>query len=363
MSRAVRATVHLAALRHNLARVRALAPQAKVMAVVKADAYGHGLERVAKALAGADAFGVASIADARLIRGAGLKQRVVVLSGIDEPVDIEEMRWLDAETVIHHESQIRILEAARGGKPLRCWFKIDTGMHRLGFAPEQAHAMYARLAACAAVDASIPVMTHLANSDVMADPITATQIERFAPLARDLDGELSAANSAAVLSFPEARFEWVRVGGLLYGVSPIEGETGLDRGFQPAMTLSSKLIAINRVARGERVGYGGVYACGEDMDVGVVAFGYGDGYPRHARAGTPVLVRGREAPIIGRVSMDLVTVDLRGSPESRVGDPVVLWGRGLPVERIAQAAETIGYELVCGMTRRVVFVEDDAPLH
>ena len=362
MSRAVRATIHLQALQHNLARVRALAPQAKVLAVVKADGYGHGLERVAKALKGADAFGVASIADARLIRAAGLKQRVVMLSGLDEPVDVDEMRWLDTETVIHHESQIRMLEAAGSGKPLRCWFKIDTGMHRLGFAPDEARAMYARLAACPSVDPRIPVMTHLANSDVASDPITATQIERFAPLAHDLDGELSAANSAGVLGFPEAQFDWVRVGGLLYGVSPLDGETGLDRGFQPAMTLSTKLIAINRVGRGERIGYGGVYACPEDMDVGVVAFGYGDGYPRHARPATPVLLRGREVPIIGRVSMDLVTVDLRGVPEAEVGDRVVLWGRGLPVERIAQAAETIGYELICGMTRRVVFVEDGAPL-
>lgn len=363
MSRDVRATIHLAALRHNLARVRELAPGAKVMAVVKADGYGHGLERVADALDGADAFGVASIADGLRIRTIGLEQRVVVLSGIDDAADIAHMRALDLEAVIHHESQIELLERDAGGdKPVRCWFKIDTGMHRLGFSPPEAPAMYARLRACKCVDPRIPVMTHFANSDVASDPITASQMAAFEPLARELDGELSASNSAAVLIVPEARFDWVRVGGLLYGLSVLDGRCGADDGFEPAMTLSTKLIAVKTVARGERIGYGGTYVCPEDMPIGVVAIGYGDGYPRHAAAGTPMLIRGIEAPIVGRVSMDLVTIDLRAVPDARVGDRVIAWGRGLPAERIGAAADTIGYELICGMTRRVVFVEDEAPL-
>jgi alanine racemase len=360
MSRAVRATIHLAALRKNLDRVRALAPRAKVMAVVKADGYGHGLERVARALAGADAFGVASIGDGERIRQIGLTQRVVVLSGIDDPGDLAAMRRLGLESVIHHERQLDWLEADSGeGERLRCWLKIDTGMHRLGVAPERAAEVHARLRRCRGVHPEVPVMTHLANSDAFEDPATPGQLARFAPLARELDGELSAANSPAVLGFPDSHLDWVRVGGLLYGVSVLAGRSGADHGFVPAMTLSSKLIAINPVRRGQRIGYGGTYICPVDMPIGVVAIGYGDGYPRHAAAGTPVMIGGREAPIVGRVSMDLVTVDLRGLPQARIGDRVVLWGPDLPVERVAEAADTIGYELICGMTRRVEFVEDE----
>lgn len=361
--RATRATIHLAALRGNLARARALAPKSRVMAVVKADGYGHGLERVARALSDADAFGVASIADGERIRAAGLANRVVVLGGIDEARDVAEMRRLELDTVVHHATQLDLLERASPGPPLRAWLKVDTGMHRLGFAPEDAAQAHARLQACAAVADDIVLMTHFSNSDVFDDPVTPAQVQRFVRVARALGGERSLANSAGVLGFPDAHADWVRVGGLLYGVSAVAGKTGSDHGFAPAMTLSTKLIAINRIAGGERIGYGHAWECPEDMDVGVAAIGYGDGYPRHAGSGTPVLlVNGRRAPIVGRVSMDLVSIDLRGHPTARVGDPVVLWGRGLPVEEVAAAANTIGYELICGMTRRVEFVEDNAPL-
>jgi alanine racemase len=366
VSRATRATIHLAALRENLRRVRELTPRSRVMAVVKADGYGHGLERVARELSGADAFGVASIADGQRIRATGLSNRIVVLSGIDEPGDIAQMRRLQLESVIHHESQLAWLEAGRpaaGEAPLRTWLKVDTGMHRLGFASDRVGAAHARLRACAGVDPRITLMTHFANSDVFDDPISATQIARFGEFARALDGERSLANSAAVLGFPAAHADWVRVGGLLYGISVVAGRCGAEFGFHPAMSLSTRLIAINRVARGEAIGYGGSWTCPEDMDIGVAAIGYGDGYPRHAPAGTPVLLRGRRAPVVGRVSMDLVTLDLRGHADAQVGDEVVLWGPELPVETVASAAGTIGYELVCGMTRRVDFVEDHAPLH
>lgn len=366
MSREVRATVHLAALRENLRRVRVLAPQSRVIAVVKADGYGHGLERVAHALQGADAFGVASIADGQRLRAAGLAHRVIVLSGIDQPDDLHEMRKLHLDTVVHHESQLDWLERERpaAGKPLRAWLKVDTGMHRLGFPLDRAERALARLKACANVDPQVTLMTHFANSDVIDDPITRSQIERMRQFARlaalHSTYELSLANSAGVLGYADARAQWVRVGGLLYGVSAIAGKTGVDHGFEPAMTLSTRLIAINEVAAGERIGYGGAWEAPEAMRVGVAAIGYGDGYPRHAANGTPALLRGRAAGVIGRVSMDLVTVDLRRHPDARVGDPVVLWGRGLPVETVAARANTIGYELICGMTRRVTFVEDDA---
>lgn len=357
MSRPTSATIHLDALRHNLARVRALAPRSRVMAVVKADGYGHGLERVARALEGADAFGVASLADAERLRAAGLSQRIVLLSGFDEPADLPMLRRLGLDTVVHHASQLAMLEADAGGAPIRCWLKIDSGMHRLGFRPDEAAAVHARLRALPGVDADIALMTHFASSDDFAGDQTREQIARFVAATARLPGERSLSNSAAVLGWPDAHADWVRPGGALYGISVVSGKTGADFGLRPAMTLSSRLIAINRVRGGERIGYGATWTCPEDMPVGVVALGYGDGYPRHAPSGTPMLVNGVRAPIIGRVSMDLITLDLRDVPAARVGDPVVAWGEGLPVEEIAAAAGTIGYELVCSITRRVRFIE------
>jgi alanine racemase len=360
MSRATAATIHLGALRDNLRRVRELAPGAKVMAVVKADGYGHGLERVARALEGADAFGVAGIADGQRLRAAGISQRIVLLSGLDDPADLAEMRRLRLESAIHHDAQIEWLAADRDTRPLRVWLKIDTGMHRLGFAPERAREVYARLRTLANVDRDIGLMTHFANSDVFDAPETVQQIERFERALAQVEGARSLSNSAGILGWPEAQGQWVRAGGALYGISVVAGKIGADFGFRPAMTLSTRLIAINRVQKGERVGYAGAWECPEDMNVGVAAIGYGDGYPRHADPGTPVLVNGARATLIGRVSMDLVTIDLRNHPEARIGDPVVLWGRGLPVEEVAMHADTIGYELTCGVTRRVRFVEDES---
>jgi alanine racemase len=357
--RAACATIHLGALRENLRRVRKLAPGARVMAVVKADGYGHGLERVARALEGADAFGVAGIADGQRLRAAGVSQRIVVLCGHDEPGDLAEMRRLRLDTVVHNDAQIDALAADRDGYPLRVWLKLDTGMHRLGFAPERARGVFAHLRTLPSVDNGIMLMTHFANSDVFDDASTTQQIERFERNTSGLEGECSLSNSAAILGWPEAHRQWVRAGGALYGISVIAGKVGADFGFRPAMTLSTTLVAINRVRKGERVGYAATWEAPEDMSVGVAAIGYGDGYPRHAESGTPTLVNGASANVIGRVSMDLIAIDLRGIPGARIGDPVVLWGRGLPVETIASHAGTIGYELTCGVTRRVRFVEDD----
>jgi alanine racemase len=362
MSRTTVATIHLGALRHNLARVRSLAGEARVMAVVKADAYGHGLERVARALdQDAEAFAVAAIGDGLRLRAAGHRQRIVVLSGPDSPSDIAEMQRLRLDALIHHDAQIPWLaraDAARG--PLRVWVKVDTGMHRLGFAPERAREVHAALGAMPAIDPEVGLMTHFASSEEFEGRETALQIQRFRDATAGLAGPRALSNSAAVLGWPDARADWVRTGGLLYGLSVVEGRSGADFGFRPAMTLTTRLVAINQLARGERVGYNGTYECPEDMAVGVAAVGYGDGYPRSAMPGTPVLVNGLVAPLIGRVSMDLITLDLRNVPGARPGDPVTLWGEGLPVETVAAAAGTISYDLTCGMTRRVLFVEDDA---
>lgn len=360
MSRATAATIHLDALRSNLATVQRLAPKSRVMAVVKADGYGHGLERVARALAGADAFGVAALSDAERLRAIGLAHRIVLLSGFDESADLPQLRSLGVETVVHHDEQLRMLEAERvaHAPPLRVWLKLDTGMHRLGFAPARAVELHARLRAMPGIDPDIVLMSHFARSDEFEHAATARQIEAFTAATRDLPGPRSLCNSAGVLGWARAHGDWVRPGGALYGLSPVAGRTGRDLGLAPAMTLSTRLIAINRIAAGEAVGYGGAFVCPGEMRVGIAAIGYGDGYPRHAGTGTAVLVDGVRAPIIGRVSMDLLAIDLGALPQARVGDPVELWGRGLPIEEVAAAAGTIGYELACGITRRVRFIED-----
>jgi alanine racemase len=363
MARPTSATIHVDALRHNLGQVRARAPGSRVMAVVKADGYGHGLERVSRALAGADAFGVAALADAERLRAAGISQPVLLLSGFDEPADIERLRALGVSTVVHHASQLEMLEQASPGEPVDCWLKLDSGMHRLGFAPGVFRDAHARLTALRGrVVRDIVLMNHFANSDEFADSPsqgaqTREQIAVFREVTAGLPGARSLANSAAVLGWPDAHDDWIRPGGALYGISVVEGRDAAAFGLRPAMTLSTRLIAINRVAKGGRIGYAGTWECPEDMEVGVAAIGYGDGYPRAAPAGTPVLVGGQRSQVIGRVSMDLMTVDLRAVPGARVGDPVVLWGPDLPVEGIAAAAGTIGYELTCSITRRVRFIE------
>ena len=361
MSRTTVATIHLGALRHNLARIQAKAVPARVMAVVKADAYGHGLERVARALdAEAECFAVAALGDGLRLRAAGHRQRIVVLSGPDQPGDIAEMQRLGLEAAIHHEAQLAWLaEASMRRGRLRVWLKVDSGMHRLGFAPERVAAVHAQLAALPGIDPEIGLLTHFAESEVFDGAVTRAQIARFETVTRGLAGPRSLANSAAVLGWPAAHGDWVRTGGLLYGLSVVAGQSGADLGFRPAMTLSTRLIAINRIGKGERIGYNGTWTCPEDMPVGVAAVGYGDGYPRSAASGTPVQVGEVRVPLVGRVSMDLITLDLRAAPQARVGDRVTLWGDGLPVETVAAHAGTISYDLTCGMTRRVLFVEDE----
>lgn len=360
MARPTTATIHAGALRHNLGVVRTHAPRTRVMAVVKADGYGHGLERVALALREADAFGVAALSDAERLRAAGLDQPVVLLSGFDAPEDLPRMRELAVDSVVHHPAQLAMLEQADpAARPRRCWLKVDTGMHRLGFAPGQVREAHARLSALAG---EIVLMSHFASSDEFDERSpngrqTREQLAVFEAATEGLPGERSLANSAAVLGWPQAHGDWVRPGGALYGISVVAGRSGADFGLRPAMTLSTRLLAVNRIARGERIGYSATWETPEDMPVGVAAIGYGDGYPRRVPAGTPVLVDGRPAPVIGRVSMDLMTIDLRRHPDARPGDAVVLWGEGLPVEVVADAAGTIGYEPVCSITRRVRFVD------
>lgn len=346
------ATVDLGALRHNLTLARRRAGGAKVVAVVKANGYGHGAARLLPALGEADMLGVACIEEALALREAGARQPILLLEGVFEADELPLCARLGFEVAVHEPGQLRMLELARLERPLTAWLKVDTGMSRLGFRPEAAPAVHGRLRGCAAV-AGIRLMTHFASADDPADPATPAQLGRFRAATEGLPGERSLCNSAGLLAWPEAHGDWVRPGIMLYGVSPLAGRTGPDEGLRPVMTLKTALIAVKEVRRGERVGYSGTWTAPSDTRVGIAAIGYGDGYPRHAPSGTPVLVAGRPAPLAGRVSMDMLAVDLSGHPRAEVGDSVVLWGEGLPVETVASAAGTIAYELLCGITGRV----------
>lgn len=352
MTRPVRARVDVDALRSNLQLARRTAPHSRILAVVKANAYGHGLVPVARALEAADAFGVAGVEEALLLRQAGIQKPIVLLEGFFHAAELDEVIRHGLSLVIHAPHQIEALAAAVLPVPVRVWIKLDTGMHRLGFAPAELAAVQARLQSITGVELA-GLMTHFACADDRTDPATQRQLDAFAALGPGAVGEHSLANSAALLGWPEAHADWVRPGLMLYGISPFVDSLAADHGLTPAMTLETELIAIRDCAAGDAVGYGGVWVCPESMPIGVAAIGYGDGYPRHAPAGTPVLVDGRPAQLIGRVSMDMLILDLRGLPEARVGSRVTLWGEGLPVERIARQAGTIPYELVCAVTARV----------
>lgn len=350
MSRPARARLDPRALRHNLAKARALAPEARVMAVVKANGYGHGLLWAARTLSEADAFGVASIEEGRELRAGGVSQPVCLLEGFFEASEIPVLARERLMPAVHEPGQIAALASAT--EPLEVWLKLDSGMHRLGFPIEQAQEAYARLRAIPAIS-SISVLSHLASADNPFDNATRSQVECFVGATESWKVARSMANSAGILAWPETHFEWVRPGLMLYGMSPLVGRKASEFDLRPVMTFESAVIAVRVQRKGAAIGYGGDYLCPEDMPVGVIAAGYGDGYPRHAAAGTPVLVGGEVVPLIGRVSMDMITVDLRRRPQTRVGDPVVLWGRGLPAEEVARWARTIPYTLVCGVTPRI----------
>lgn len=358
MTRAARAVINLSALQHNLKRARAAAPRSQQFAVIKANGYGHGMVHIAKALADADGFGVASIEEAMELREAGIQQPVLLLEGFFHADELEQVKKYDLQVVVHHRVQLEALEALSGNKSapgelIKVWLKADTGMHRLGFNPDEVEEIYQRLLKCDAVEKPIRFMTHLANADDLRDKTTQQQINTFKCLLPGEEVERSIANSAGILGWMGSYSDLARPGILLYGVSPFLDETAMDRGLLPVMTLHSEIIAVKQCNKGDAVGYGGTWVCPEKMSVGVVGIGYGDGYPRHAMTGTPVLVNGQRAPLVGRVSMDMICVDLRGQADVKPGDNVVLWGEGLPAEEIANSASTIAYDLFCGVTSRV----------
>jgi len=352
MTRPAQVILDLPALSHNLSRVRQLTPGRHIMAVIKANAYGHGMIRAARALQDADAFAVACLDEALLLREAGISQPLVLLEGFFSAAELPLLTQHRLIPVIHHEGQLAILERSRLAAPLTVWLKVDSGMHRLGLAPDKLSAVWQRCNDCPSLHVA-GFMTHLANADYRNDPLTLLQVECFNQAVAPYSGLHSIANSAAILNWPQTHGDWVRPGIMLYGASPFADSVGENHGLQPVMGLYSQLMAVNLFKRGDRIGYGGEWECPEDMAVGVVAMGYGDGYPRHARSGTPVLVNNRRVPLIGRVSMDMICVDLRSQPHARCGDPVCLWGASLPVEEVARSAGTIPYELLCRVTSRV----------
>lgn len=355
MSRATGAVIDLAALRHNLQRVRELAPRSRVMAVVKANAYGHGLAVTAQALSGADAFAVASLDEAQVVRRAGLAHPIVLLEGVFGAAELEEAARWNCELVVHDTYQLELIERSELKSELTVWLKIDTGMNRLGFHPSAVADAWRRLNAARAVHKPVRLMTHLASADEVSNPRTLRQLEAFAAATAGIEAERSIANSAGILTWPQSHADWVRPGSMLYGASPFANHNGADDGLAPAMTMGTALIAVKSLKKGETVGYGGAYVAPNDMKLGIAAIGYGDGYPRHVPTGTPVLVRGLRVPLVGRVAMDMIAIDLSSVPGAAVGDPVVVWGPGLPVEEIARAAGTIPLELLCGVTQRVKF--------
>ena len=351
----VSATIDSGALRHNLQRLRQWAPRSRVMAVIKANAYGHGLVAVARALAAtADAFAVARVDEGLALRAAGIAAPTVLLEGVFDREQLDAAAAADFELVVHTGEQIELLRAAPAGARFKVWLKLDSGMNRLGFKEPAFGAAHAALSALGSVQTPVNLFTHLASADDPELATTSEQLARFDAATRFLPGERSIANSAGMLSFAAAQADWVRPGLLLYGVSPIAGAIGADYGLQPVMTLRSHVIAVKELVPGEQVGYGGNWTARRPTRLAVAAVGYGDGYPRSLGAGAPVLVNGERAGLAGKVSMDMIGIDvtdLRRPPAP--GDAVILWGEGLPVEEIAVWANTIPYELLCGISQRV----------
>lgn len=352
----IRATIDTSALRHNLGCVRRHAPRSRVMAIIKANGYGHGLETVARALPEADGYGVARLDEALALRAAGIANRILLLEGVLDADQLAAAAHARLDVMVCSLEQIELLEQRSEPAPLSAWLKVDTGMNRLGLRPEACREAHGRLVRAPGVAPDPVVATHLASAEDPADPLTRRQIEAFERATSGLPGPRSLANSAGVLDWPDAHADWVRPGIMLYGITPRAVGTGTGLGLQPAMTLGTCVLTVRTARPGETVGYNGTWRATRDTRLAIVAAGYGDGYPRSARSGTPVLVNGQRAPLAGRVSMDMLAVDVTDLPDVRPGDPVVLWGGGLAVEEVARSADTIAYELTCRVSPRVARV-------
>ncbi|MBI5278797.1 MAG: alanine racemase [Burkholderiales bacterium] len=362
MPRPVLATIHTESLRHNLQRMRRAVPDARVWAVVKANAYGHGIERVYDALRGADGFALLDLPEAERLRALGWRGPVLLLEGVFEPRDLELCSRLDLWHTVHCSEQVDWLAAHKTERPHRVFLKMNSGMNRLGFAPGSYRAAWTRLNALPQVE-EISLMTHFSDAD--GERGIAHQVQAFADATRDLPGERSLANSAATLRHgadPAVRGDWVRPGIAVYGSAPDFPQHDIAHwDLQPTMTLSTRIIGVQQLKAGDSVGYGSSFTAAQPVRIGVVACGYADGYPRHCTTGTPVLVDGVRTQLLGRVSMDMIAVDLTPVPQAQLGTEVTMWGRAangavLAIDEVARSAGTLGYELMCALARRVPVV-------
>ena len=353
MAHKCEAVIDLNSIKNNYKIACSLAPDSKSIAVIKADAYGHGAVKVTKALEGiAPAFAVAVIDEAIELRNAGVKKMILVMEGVDGADDLKYAAKNDLSVVVHNESQLLNLENARLPNPVGVWLKVDTGMHRLGIEPNKVEDAVTRLRACKNCKTSLIVCTHLASSENTKSDMTSKQISLFDYYVNDLNVIESISNSGAILASPDSHRDWNRPGYLIYGYTPFEDDRE-QYGLKPAMTLQSEIIALRQVSAGESVGYGGKWTATDNSIIATVAVGYADGYPRHAKNGTPTWVNGKIAPVVGAVSMDMITIDVTSIEDIDIGDRVILWGPELSVNQIAKASNTIGYELITGLTRRV----------
>lgn len=361
INRPILASIHTEAFRHNLNRVRELAPESKIWSVIKARSYGHGLEAALRGLESTDGFALLDIQDARWLRDRGWKGRILLLEGLFHQNELALAQELACDLVVHCETQIQWLEDfhSKGAKPFNVFLKMNSGMNRLGLNPELYKLAFHRLHA---LGCHMHHMTHFANADqVDQSPTVGAQLECFDGMIADIAAPTSLANSAAILWHRNALGDWVRPGIMLYGASPTGSYQDIEHAhLQAVMHLHSEIIDIQELRKGDRVGYGGRYEAPEAMRIGVVACGYADGYPRQAKDGTPVWVDGGASdgsglicPLVGRVSMDMMTIDLRNAPQAHIGSRVELWGAQVPVDDVAQMSGTIGYELLCALAPRV----------
>lgn len=352
------AYISRSALRHNLQRTKELAPNTKVLAMIKANAYGHDAIEIARTLGDADALGVSRISEALAIVDAGVKHTLVLMEGCFDLDELQAASNYGFHLVIQNEQQLLDFERATITNPVHVWLKLNTGMNRLGLPSGQA-SLYAKRIKQSDNCSSLKVMTHFASADDSNTEFTEQQLSQFVNNCGSIDGEKSCANSAAIIAHPDSHFDWVRPGIMLYGNSPIADNTSVSHGLKPVMSLTSAVIAINSVKKGDTVGYGQCWTATEDTRIAVIAMGYGDGYPRSAQNGTPVMINGVVYPLAGRVSMDMLTVDVGLTDSIKIGDPVELWGENLPAEKVAAAANTISYEMFCNLANRVkkVFID------
>ncbi len=356
MSRAATAILSTENLIHNLNIIKQKAPGTKVIAMIKANGYGHGLRSTAQRLEKhVYSFGVASIDEAIALRNAGIKIPITLMGGVFEIDELLVASCQNFHVVIHEEPQIAWLQQINLPVPLKIWLKIDTGMGRLGLKPERMAEVHQLLSNNKNIVQPINVMSHLACADEPEHPLNKKQFEVFDKFTKNLPGAKSLAASPSIFRFPETTYDIIRPGISLYGISPFKHISAQELGLKPVMTLQTRLISVKHRLMGESIGYSARFTCPEDMPIGVIAMGYGDGYPRTARDGTPILVNNVRCQLAGRVSMDLITIDLRNCPNAKVGDPVILWGNGLPIEEVATYTENIPNDLLCSIQNRVKF--------